>query len=111
MERAVERLSELQDKLATLQDAVAQLKEHIARLADFDFQSGDLDGTATNELSTEIIQLIQEQEEDLELLKEEITDVRPLKALKHDKDRLRDGAERLNEELQRYASRRVVQIP
>ncbi|KAH6659907.1 hypothetical protein BKA67DRAFT_530032 [Truncatella angustata] len=99
MERAVERLSELQDKLASLQDALEQLKEHIARLANFDFQSGDLDDTATSELSTEIIQLIQEQEEDLDLLHEEIADIRPFKALKHDKDRLQDGAERLKEEL------------
>lgn len=104
MERAVERLSELQGKLASLQDAVAQLKGHIERLANFDFQDGDLDDTATNELSTEIIQLIQEQEEDLDLLQEEIVDVRPLKALKHDKDRLRDGAERLKEELQGYGT-------
>ncbi|KAI1870040.1 hypothetical protein JX265_006210 [Neoarthrinium moseri] len=99
MERAVERLSELQDKLASLQDAAKQLKEHINRLANFDFQPGDLDPMASDELSTEIIQLIQEQEEDLELLQEEVVDVRPFKALKHDKDRLQDGAERLKEEL------------
>lgn len=101
MERAVERLAELQDKLASLQDAVAQLKEHITRLAEFDFPSGDLDETASSELSTEIIQLIQEQEEDLELFQEEIVDIRPSKAIQHDKERLKDGAERLREELQR----------
>ncbi|ETS87374.1 hypothetical protein PFICI_01202 [Pestalotiopsis fici W106-1] len=100
MERAVERLAELQAKLATLQEAVGQLKQHITRLAEFDYlQSGDLDDTATNELSTEIIQLIQEQEDDLGLLQEEILGLRPLKALKHDKERLEDAAERLGEEL------------
>jgi protein transport protein SEC20 len=102
MERAVERLSELQDRLAYLQDAVGQLKEHITRLANFEFVPGDLDTTASDELSTEIIQLIQEQEEDLDLLQEEVTDIRPSKALKHDKDRLKDGAERLKDELDRY---------
>ncbi|KAK6081761.1 hypothetical protein SCUP234_04536 [Seiridium cupressi] len=99
MERAMERLSELQGRLALLQDAVAQLKEHIDRLANFDFQSGDLDEGASNELSSEIIQLLQEQEEDLELLQEEIVDIRPFKTLQHDKERLRDGAERLKGEL------------
>lgn len=101
MERAVERLAELQAKLTSLQEAVEQLKQHITRLAEFDYlqSGGDLDDTATNELSTEIIQLIQEQEDDLDLLQEEILGLRPLKALKHDKDRLEDAAERLGEEL------------
>jgi protein transport protein SEC20 len=103
MERAVERLAELQAKLTSLQEAVEQLKQHITRLAEFDYlqSGGDLDDTATNELSTEIIQLIQEQEDDLDLLQEEILGLRPLKALKHDKDRLEDAAERLGEELKR----------
>ncbi|KAI4591511.1 hypothetical protein KJ359_013299 [Pestalotiopsis sp. 9143b] len=110
MERAVERLSELQGKLASLQEAVGQLKQHIDRLAQFDFlqqpgpEGGDapaaaLDDSATSELSTEIIQLIQEQEEDLDLLREEVQGLRPLKALKHDKDRLQDAAERLGDDL------------
>lgn len=112
MERAVERLSELQGKLASLQEAVGQLKQHIDRLAEFDFlqqpgpEGGDaapaaLDDSATSELSTEIIQLIQEQEEDLDLLREEVQGLRPLKALKHDKDRLEDAAERLGDDLKR----------
>lgn len=112
MERAVERLSELQGKLASLQEAVGQLKQHIDRLAEFDFlqQPGpegggaapaSLDDSATSELSTEIIQLIQEQEEDLDLLREEVQGLRPLKALKHDKDRLEDAAERLGDDLKR----------
>ncbi|KAI0146565.1 hypothetical protein BJ166DRAFT_67205 [Pestalotiopsis sp. NC0098] len=110
MARAVERLSELQGKLASLQEAVGQLKQHIDRLAEFDFlqqpgpEGGDaapaaLDDSATSELSTEIIQLIQEQEEDLDLLREEVQGLRPLKALKHDKDRLEDAAERLGDDL------------
>lgn len=112
MERAVERLSELQGKLASLQEAVGQLKQHIDRLAEFDFlqqpgaEGGDaapaaLDDSATSELSTEIIQLIQEQEEDLDLLREEVQGLRPLRALKHDKDRLEDAAERLGDDLKR----------
>ncbi|KAI0136321.1 hypothetical protein BJ170DRAFT_6852 [Xylariales sp. AK1849] len=100
----MERVAELQSRLAVLQDAVAQLREHIDRLANFDFQPGSVplgagDDNVSNELSSEIIQILREQEEDLELLQEEVIDIRPLKYLEHDKDRLRDGAERLKGEL------------
>lgn len=106
----MERVTELQEKLATLQDSVSQLKGHIERLANFDFQPGSIpigaseDDNVSAELSSEINQILREQEEDLELLQEEIIDIRPLKSLKHDKDRLSDGAERLKGELHRYRS-------
>ncbi|KAI1107700.1 Sec20-domain-containing protein [Jackrogersella minutella] len=103
------RFTDLQDRLAVLQDATNQLKELIDRLADFDFQPGSVplgageDENVGVELSSEINQILREQEEELELLQEEIIDIRPGKPeseLQHDKDRLKDGANRLGQELQ-----------
>ncbi|KAI0109671.1 Sec20-domain-containing protein [Nemania sp. FL0031] len=103
------RFTDLHGRLAVLQDATNQLKELIDRLANFDFQPGSVplgaadDDNVGSELSTEINQILREQEEELELLQEEIIDIRPGKstaALQHDKDRLKDGAERLEQELQ-----------
>ncbi|KAF2970173.1 hypothetical protein GQX73_g3410 [Xylaria multiplex] len=103
------RFTDLQDRLNVLQDATDQLKELIHRLANFDFQPGSVplgaaaDDNVGSELSLEINQVLREQEEELELLQEEIIDIRPGKssgALQHDKDRLNDGAERLGRELQ-----------
>ncbi|KAI0829969.1 Sec20-domain-containing protein [Hypoxylon sp. FL0890] len=103
------RFTDLQDRLAVLQDATNQLKELIDRLANFNFQPGSVplgageDDNVGSELSSEINQILREQEEELELLQEEIIDIRPGKPgseLQHDKDRLKDGANRLGEELQ-----------
>lgn len=98
-----QRFAELHDRLTSLQDAMTQLRELIERLANFDFQpssvplaAGD-DDDVSAELSTEIIQIIREQNEDLELLQEDITSHRPPK--QHDKARLTDGVERLKGEL------------
>lgn len=107
------RFADLQDRLAVLQDATDQLKELIDRLANFDFQPGSVplgagdDDNVGAELGAEINQVLREQEEELELLQEEIIDIRPGKnagsgELQHDKDRLKDGASRLGQELQRY---------
>lgn len=105
------RFTDLQDRLAVLQDATNQLKELIDRLANFDFQPGSVplgaseDDNIGSELSSEINQVLREQEEELELLQEEIIDIRPGKSggeLQHEKDRLKDGANRLEAELQRY---------
>ncbi|KAK7951483.1 uncharacterized protein PG986_007211 [Apiospora aurea] len=98
-----QRFAELHDRLTSLQDAMSQLRELIERLANFDFQPGSVplaagdDDDVSAELSTEIIQIIREQNEDLELLHEDITSHRPPK--QHDKARLTDGVERLMGEL------------
>lgn len=119
------RFKDLQDRLTALQDATHQLQELIDRLANFDFQPGSVPLTATvaattgddnvaSELSTEINQILRELEEDLELLREEIVDIRPGGKpagrsssggggdQQHDKQRLEDGAARLGQELQRW---------
>ncbi|KAI1115140.1 Sec20-domain-containing protein [Nemania sp. NC0429] len=109
LELSEKRFTDLQDRLNVLQDATNQLKELIHRLANFDFQPGSVplgaaaDDNVGAELSAEINQILREQEEELELLQEEIVDIRPGRpghALQHDKDRLKDGAERLEQELQ-----------
>ncbi|KAI3337845.1 Sec20-domain-containing protein [Ustulina deusta] len=109
LENLEKRLTDLQDRLNALQDATSQLEELIHQLANFDFQPGSVplgaaaDDHVGSELSSEINQILREQEEELELLQEEIIDVRPGRpgsALQHDKDRLKDGAERLEQELQ-----------
>lgn len=109
LELVEKRFTDLQDRLNVLQDATNQLKDLIHRLATFDFQPGSVplgapdDDNVGTELSSEINQILREQEEELELLQEEIVDLRPAKAgssLQHDKDRLKDGAERLAHELQ-----------
>ncbi len=124
------RFKDLHDRLTALQDATSQLQELIDRLANFNFQPGsvplaaaasgqdngndDDDNDSENvvsELGAEINQILREQEEDLELLQEEIVDIRPGKAgsggggggggLQHEKARLKDGVARLGQELQR----------
>ncbi|KAI1339603.1 Sec20-domain-containing protein [Xylariaceae sp. FL0016] len=109
LEALEKRFADLQDRLAVLQDATNQLKELIERLAKFDFRPGSIplaageDDNVGSELSSEINQILREQEEELELFHEEILDIRPGKAassLQHDKDRLKDGAQRLEQELQ-----------
>ncbi|GAP90290.1 putative protein transport membrane glycoprotein Sec20 [Rosellinia necatrix] len=109
LESLEKRFTDLQDRLNVLEDATNQLRDLIHRLASFDFQPGSVplsaadDDHVGSELSSEINQILREQEEELELLQEEIVDVRPARpgsALQHDKDRLKDGAERLAQELQ-----------
>ncbi|KAK8125058.1 uncharacterized protein PG998_000817 [Apiospora kogelbergensis] len=84
-----QRFAELHDRLTSLQDAMSQLRELIERLAKFDFQPGSVplaagdEDDVSAELSTEIIQIIREQNEDLELLEEDIITHRPPK--QHDK--------------------------
>lgn len=98
----------LQERLAALQETTGQLRELIDRLANIQFQPGsvplttsDEDNVAT-ELSTEISQILREEEEDLELLQEEIIDLRsgrPGSDAEHRKTRLKEGAQRLQSEL------------
>ncbi|KAI1493742.1 Sec20-domain-containing protein [Biscogniauxia mediterranea] len=108
LEALEKRFSDLQDRLVTLQDATNQLKDLIDRLANFGFQPGSVplgateDDNVSSELSTEINQILREQEEELELLNEEIIDIRPARPgseLQHDKERLKDGAQRLEQDL------------
>ncbi|KAK4128742.1 hypothetical protein N657DRAFT_639231 [Parathielavia appendiculata] len=98
----------LQERLAALQETTEQLQELIDRLANIKFQPGsvplscsDEDNVAA-ELSTEIGQILREEEEDLELLQEEIIDLRsgrPGSEVEHRKTRLKEGAYRLQTEL------------
>jgi protein transport protein SEC20 len=108
----------LQERLAALQETTSQLRELIDRLANIKFQPGsvplsssDEDNVAT-ELATEISQTLREEEEDLELLQEEIIDLRsgrPGSEAEHRKTRLKEGAHRLHTELKncRTAFRRA----
>ncbi|GAB1310468.1 Protein transport protein sec20 [Madurella fahalii] len=101
-------LDTLQERLAALQETTGQLKDLIDRLANIKFQPGsvplstsDEDNVAT-ELGTEISQILREEEEDLELLQEEIIDLRsgrPGSDAEHRKTRLKEGAQRLEAEL------------
>jgi protein transport protein SEC20 len=98
----------LQERLAALQGTTGQLRELIDRLANIKFQPGsvplntsDEDNVAT-ELSAEISQILREEEEDLELLQEEIIDLRSGRTgseAEHRKTRLKEGAHRLESEL------------
>ncbi|KAH9908686.1 Sec20-domain-containing protein [Xylariomycetidae sp. FL2044] len=106
------RFTDLQDRLTVLQDATNQLQDLIERLANFNFQPGSVplganeDDNVSTELSSEINQILREQEEELELLQEEIIDIRPpgkpaaAGNSQHAKDRLRDGAQRAEKDLQ-----------
>ncbi|KAK3310035.1 uncharacterized protein B0T15DRAFT_498212 [Chaetomium strumarium] len=108
----------LQERLAALQETTGQLRELIDRLANIKFQPGsvplsnsDEDNVAA-ELATEISQILREEEEDLELLQEEIIDLRsgrPGSEAEHRKTRLKEGAHRLQTELKdcRTAFRRA----
>ncbi|KAI0453663.1 Sec20-domain-containing protein [Xylaria acuta] len=109
LELLEKRFTDLQDRLNVLQDATNQLKELIHRLAHFDFRPGSVSLGAADgdhvgsELGSEINQVLREQEEELELLQEEIIDLppgQPGSTLPHDRERLKDGAERLGQELQ-----------
>ncbi|EOO01935.1 putative sec20 domain-containing protein [Phaeoacremonium minimum UCRPA7] len=97
----------LQERLAALQDTTSQLKELIDRLANLKFQPGSVplsssissldekESNVATELGAEINQILREEEEDLELLQEEIADLRggrPGSEAEHNKTRLKDGA-------------------
>ncbi|EGO52187.1 hypothetical protein NEUTE1DRAFT_125717 [Neurospora tetrasperma FGSC 2508] len=109
----------LQERLTALQETTGQLKDLIERLATLKFEPGSVplsnsisslantgaDGTTNSEaadLSAEISQVLREEEEDLELLQEEIVDLRsgrPGSEAEHQKTRLKEGAQRLAVEL------------
>ncbi|KAK3906797.1 hypothetical protein C8A05DRAFT_29343 [Staphylotrichum tortipilum] len=98
----------LQERLAALHETTSQLRDLIDRLAHIQFQPGSVPLSATDEdnvaaeLSAEISQVLRDEEEDLELLQEEIIDLRagrPGSDAEHRKTRLRDGAARLQADL------------
>ncbi|PSS03592.1 hypothetical protein BD289DRAFT_420679 [Coniella lustricola] len=110
----------LQERLATLQDTTTQVRGLIDRLSKLDFQSGsvplpqgfgnndndnvgnDDDENVATELSGEINQILREEEEDLELLAEEVTDLRGGKEgseAERQKSRLREGVSRLEDDV------------
>ncbi|KAK0731745.1 hypothetical protein B0H67DRAFT_501619 [Lasiosphaeris hirsuta] len=123
-------LETLQERLSALQETTGQLKDLIDRLAAVKFQPGSaplpssmnmsssigsisslasIGATAEEdtsnvaaELSSEINQVLREEEEELELLSEEIIDLRPARPVseaEHRKTRLREGVQRLEGEL------------
>lgn len=111
----------LQERLVTLQETTTQVRGLIDQLSKLDFQSGsvplprgddDDDGDDENvatELSSEINQILREEEEDLELLTEEITDLRGGKEgseAERQKSRLREGVTRLEGDVKRYVRAR-----
>jgi protein transport protein SEC20 len=106
----------LQERLTALQETTAQARELIDRLANLKFQPGSVplanrevlgdgdDDSVAAELSGEIGNILREEEEDLELLGEEITDLRGGRDgsdAARQKERLREGAARLEGEVKR----------
>lgn len=104
----------LQERLTALQETTAQVKELIDRLATLNFQPGsvpigngnddDDDENVATELSAEINQILREEDEDLELLVEELTDLRGGKEgseAARRKERLREGVERLENDVKK----------
>ncbi|CAP60485.1 uncharacterized protein PODANS_1_7810 [Podospora anserina S mat+] len=101
----------LSERLSALQETTAQLQELIHRLANLKFAPGSVPLTAegeeesdnvATELSAEISSILREEEEELELLQEEIIDLRggrPGSESEHRKQRLKEGAQRLENEL------------
>lgn len=104
----------LSERLSALQETTAQLQELIHRLANLKFAPGSVPLTAegeeesdnvATELSAEISSILREEEEELELLQEEIIDLRggrPGSESEHRKQRLKEGAQRLENELKTY---------
>lgn len=103
----------LQERLAALQETTAQVQELVDRLASLEFQphaehdeaEDEDDEHVAAELSAEIGQTLREEEDDLELLAEEITDLRGGKEgseAARRKERLREGLARLEAEVKRY---------
>lgn len=108
----------LQERLTALQETTTQVQELIDRLANLKFQPGSAplpphgdgngngededDENVAAELSAEINQTLRDEEEDLELLAEEITDLRGGKEgseAARRKERLREGLARMEGEV------------
>ncbi|KAL6403374.1 protein transport membrane glycoprotein Sec20 [Ilyonectria robusta] len=92
----------LQERLVALQETTTQLKELIDRLATLKFEPGsvplttDEENSVSGELGAEITHILRDGEEDQELLQEEVEYFR---GAEHDKERLREGAEKIGKDL------------
>ncbi|SPO00949.1 related to protein transport membrane glycoprotein Sec20 [Cephalotrichum gorgonifer] len=104
-------LEGLQERLTALQETTAQLRELIDRLAGLKFVPGsvplraDEENTVSAELGSEISQILREEEDELEILREEVEDLRPGRAgseAEHQKTRVRDALSRLEKDLSVY---------
>ncbi|KAK0618237.1 hypothetical protein B0T17DRAFT_609355 [Bombardia bombarda] len=109
----------LQERLTALQETTGHLKELIHRLVTIKFQpgsvplgrstsslGGDIEGeeedNVATEISTEISQVLREEEEELELLREDISGLptaRPGSDAGYRRLRLDEGAQRVEDEL------------
>lgn len=106
-------LRTLQDRLVQLQETTSQLRTLIDRLGNLKLQPGSVplsdetdsqldDGNVVAELGAEITHGLRETEEDLELLREEVADLKPGREGSEShksKARLRESADRLGAEL------------
>lgn len=99
-------LEALQERLAALQETTSQLRELIDRLGSLKFEPGsvplgtDEENSVSGELSAEIGQMLRGGVEDQELLQEEVNYLRPEG---QEKGRLKDGVEKVGQDLTRYA--------
>lgn len=97
-------LEALQERLAALQETTSQLRELIDRLGSLKFQPGsvplgtDEEDSVSGELSAEIGQMLRGGVEDQELLQEEVNYLRPEG---QEKGRLKDGVEKVSQDLTR----------
>lgn len=99
------------ERLKVLQESNSQLKDLIDRLATLKFQPGsipldDEEDNAKSELTGEIHQIIRDQDEDLTILQEDITDLdfgRVDGELQQQKAFLDRGVKKAIQELKRYA--------
>lgn len=116
----------IQDRLTALQETTNQVKDLIQQLATIKFQPGSVplpksissnstslvdshdsedysdETNIATELTTEISQILREEEEELELLQEEIIDIPPSNPgtdAHHKKNRLKETAQRLESEI------------
>ncbi|CAF3627995.1 unnamed protein product [Fusarium graminearum] len=93
----------LQERLTALQETIIQLKELIDRLGTLKFQPGsvplstDEESSESGELSAEITSTLRDVEEEHEILQEE---VEFLRGVEHDKARLKEGVEKIGNELE-----------
>ena len=93
----------LQERLSALQETIAQLRELIDRLSGYRFDSDAAteEGNGIGDLSLEISQVLKDGQEELKSLREEAeyTHVED-----HDKERLREGVDKLGKDLTRYVT-------
>lgn len=116
VEKKIMSLRTFQERLVQLQETTSQIRTLIDRLGSLKLQPGSVplgddsdshydDGNVVTELGVEITQGLRETEEDLDLLREEVADLKPGRdgsEAQKDRNRLRESADRLGAELKRY---------